>query len=169
MLMDGVAAKLTNGRRFHEVTAGLCRGLELLLAKLRTMDTEEKICAELDAMPEPSIEMLKIAEAVAPLIPAAMLGIVRSAAIDAAAQLPGAKTGPKAIPLSQKKAICDDVAALIRAGCSSSAAKLRASQRCGLSERSVRRIWADRAKEQNDFTVESVQSGIRSLILEAKD
>ena len=164
LLADDVARTLSGGHSLTESAAGLSRGLELLLPMLRAVDSEEKIDDQLSQAPDPTAKQLKMLGGIAAVLPAAITELMRERIDNAAAEMPGAKTGPKAISTFEKVSICQQVIAKIGGGCSSGAAILRVSQVTGRTARSVRRIWAERSELQTTCTLDEVKDGLLALL-----
>ena len=134
-VVDSISSAVSGGKAFHEIAAGLLKALDWAREHLQTADTSEKIDALLDSLEEPTPEALRRFEAVASLFPAAMNSFVSEKLRRTVAQLPGRKMGRKTIPNAEKRSICDQVAALVRSGCTPGAAKFRVAQRSGCTVR----------------------------------
>lgn len=162
-VLDSVSSALSGGKAFHEIAAGLLRGLEWARKHLQTVDTNEKVNAFLDGCDEPTPQQVRTFEAMTSVIPAALNGFVREKLLGSIAQLPGSKMGRKTIPNSEKRAMCDQVAALIRSGCTPGAAKFRVAQRSDCTTRTVSRVWLKRGDFTTDLDAEKVQAMLGAL------
>lgn len=165
LLIDGVARTISGGHSMAESAGGLARGLELLLVILRGFDSDDKLDAQLSAMPNLSAAQFQVLGGLATALPAAVSELLRDGLETATEAMPHGKTGPKIISTLEKVSICQQVTALIGAGCTTGAAMERVSLRTGRSTRSVRRIWAERSKLQSAFTVDEVKTGMLRLLL----
>ena len=164
--MNAVSVSVSGGKAFHEIAAGLLRGLDWARGHLQGLDTDEKVSSILDGLKEPSPEQLAWIEAIAKVLPAALYGLIREALKGGLAMLPGAKMGRKAVPIAEKIAICDGVAALTRSGCTLPVAKMRIGQRYEITARTVSRIWSKRGEYQTSIEPEQAQALLASLFYE---
>lgn len=169
MAANGIAAALSGGKPLHEVAAGLVRGLDLLRSHLAALDSEEKITALLDSLDEPSPMEVARYEVIARFVPMAINVWVRKALVAGTAQLPGAKMGRKTIPDSEKVAICDELAVLLRKGNTMAIAKQRLAIRHETTVRTIDQVWSKRNEYTIDMDAEKVQGMIDDLFRPQND
>ena len=161
--INSVSALFSGGKAFHEVAAGLLRLLDWARRHLEGLDTDEKLSAVLDGFDEPTPEQLEWFEAIAKSVPAAINGLIREGLKDVLRKLPGTKMGRKTVPMAQKIAICDAVAALVRSGCTLPVAKMRIGRTNEITALTVSRIWSKRSEYKTDQEPEQVQALLASL------
>ncbi len=94
---------------------------------------------------------------------------VRKSLAAGTARLPGAKMGRKTIPDSEKVAICDEVAALLRKGNTMAVAKQRIALRHDSTVRTIDRVWSKRNEYSIDMDAEKVQGMIDELFCSQVD
>lgn len=165
--MNRGAAEGNDGKGLYAAVAELMVFLAKLQEILAHFESLERMREDLDRIEEPSPSFLAMLEGTTRHGPTLIRNWIRRRAALGLKALPTPVAGrPHAIPLEQRKVVCDEVSRLERKGLSHRKAKGRVATRYGVNAKTIHRIWEMRSEYEasSEVTLDQAQEFIQTII-----